>query len=236
MTTYITLPNGDRSVLESQRGTGNYTVKLSETFSCPGECECFLMSASIPYSWYNVNEKNNTLKMPGKTLRLPPGNYSDAASLVAAVSNILTAGETLTLDNRTMRSTLKISNDHTLSGPLLSLLGFSPTKTLGKGTHVSPNLVDVTSGINSLHIYTNIIKNTNVGSFLVPLLGSIPIGDALPGDIIQYRSAEPVETHALNTSSIQSIEIDIRDNRGRTLDFNNYDLSVQIGIRKTRQQ
>lgn len=87
--TFITLPNKDRSVLPGQRGTGNYTVKLSETLSFPGDWEAFLVSADIPYTWYNVTEQNNQLVLPGKTLRLTPANYTSAATLVAAIDKLL---------------------------------------------------------------------------------------------------------------------------------------------------
>ena len=59
--TYITPSNKDRSVLPGQRGTGNYTVKLAETISFPGKWEAFLLSATIPFTWYNVTHNNNLL-------------------------------------------------------------------------------------------------------------------------------------------------------------------------------
>ena len=232
MTTYIVLPNKDRSVLEAERGSSNYTVKLSEPLRCQN-CECFLVSATIPYTWYNVNEDNNSLYLPGKTVKLAPGNYTDATAFVAAVSKLLTAGEKLTLDSSTMRCTLTISNDHTLSGPLLELLGFSPTKTLTKGTHVSPNLVDVTSGVNSLLIYLSIIENTRVGSYLVPLIATVPLRNHVYGDMIYYSAYGPdYEAHSLRTNEFSTVEVDIRDTRGRKINFNNYTLEIKIGIRK----
>ena len=95
----LTLPNKDRSVLETEQGKENYTVKLSEPLRCHEGCECFLVNAAIPYSWYNINENNNALHLPGKTLCLTPGNYSDAATFVAAISKLLTAGEILTYNS-----------------------------------------------------------------------------------------------------------------------------------------
>ena len=197
------------------------------------------MSATVPYTWYNVNSQNNALKLPGKTLRLSPGNYDSASELVTAVNSLLTADDsanpTISLHNNTMRSTIKITNDHALSGPLLELLGFTAETTLETGTHVSPNLVDVTGGVNSLLVYLSIIENSNVGSFLVPLLATIPLGDARPGDIITWTASGPdYEAHILNTRSFQTVEVDIRDTKGRSIDFNNYDLRIQIGIRKSQ--
>ena len=87
--TFITLPNKDPSVLPGQHGTGNYTVKLTETLSFPREWEAFLVSADIPYTWYNVTERNNLLVLLGKTVRLAPANYDSAKDLVAAVNKLL---------------------------------------------------------------------------------------------------------------------------------------------------
>ena len=72
-------------------------------------------------------------------------------------------------------------------------------------------------------------------SFLVPLLATIPLGDARPGDIITWTASGPdYEAHVLNTRSFQTVEVDIRDTKGRSIDFNNYDLRIQIGIRKSQ--
>ena len=83
-----------------------------------------------------------------------------------------------------------------------------------------PNLVDVTGGVNSLLVYVNIIENTNVGSFQVPLLATIPLNNARPGDIIHWAASGPdYEAHVLNTRSFQSIEVDVRDSRGTIINF-----------------
>ena len=84
-------------------------------------------------------------------------------------------------------------------------------------------------------MYVSIIENTNVGSFQVPLLATTPLGNASPGDNIHWEAGGPdYEVHELNTWSFQSIEVDIRDTRGESIDFNGYDLSIRIGIRKAQ--
>ena len=239
--TYITLPNKDQSMLPGQRGTGNYTVKLAETISFPGKWEAFLLSATIPFTWYNVTHNNNLLvflsERGERDVRLAPGNYDSVSMLVAAITELLKddTGTAVSVDSATMRTTITIINEHTLSGPLLELLGFPAGAHFEIGTHVSPNLVDITGGVNSLQVYVSIIENTNVGSFQVPLLATIPLGDASPGDIIHWEAGGPdYEVYELNTRSFQSIEVDIRDTRGENIDFNSYDLSIRIGIRKAR--
>lgn len=133
-----------------------------------------------------------------------------------------------------MRTTITVFSDHSLSGPLLELLGFPVGTTLEVGTHVSSSLVDVTGGVNSLLVYISIIKNTKVGSFQLPLLAQIPLENASPGDIIHRAASGPdYEAHELNMRSFQSIEVDVRDTHGESIEFNQYDLSIRIGIRKS---
>ena len=234
---YITLPNKDNSVLSGQFGRSNYVVNLAETLSFPGGAwECFLLSASIPYVWRNVTESNNSLILPDKTVRLTPGNYRSAKSLIQAISKLLDghADPQLSVDESTMRTTIMVSTDHSIGGPLLQLLGFPAGKLLKKGTHVSPNLIDITAGIHSLLVYVRIIEQTNVGSYQAPLLATIPLGDAVPGDIIQWTAKGPShETHKLNTRSFGGIEVDIRSNLRTGLDFQNFDANIRIGIHKS---
>ena len=230
---YITLPNKDRSVLSTQHGTGNYNVKLSETLSFPGEWEAFLVSADIPYTWYNVTDKNNNIVLPGKTIHLTPGNYSSASMLIENINKLLT-NVTISVDQNSMRVTVKVNKDY-ISGDILQLLGFPIGTKLGVGIHTSPHLVDITSGVNSILVYLSIIQNTNVGSFQVPLLKTIPISDAQPGDIIHWEAKGPdYEAHKLNTRSFQNIEVDIRDTLGNSIDFNNYTIQLLVGIRKSK--
>jgi hypothetical protein len=233
---YITLPNKDRSVLSGQFGRSNYVVNLAETLSFPGTWECFLLSASIPYVWNNVTESNNSLVLPGKEVRLTPGNYSSAKILIEAITKLLdgAADPKFSVDESTMRTTIVVTTDHSIGGPLLQLLGFPAGTELKNGTHISPNLIDITGGVHSLLVYISIIEQTNVGSYQAPLLATIPLANAAPGDIIQWTANGPsYEAHKLNTRSFGSIEVDIRSNLGTSLDFQGFDASIRIGIRKT---
>ena len=241
MTVYITLPNKDRSVLPNQRGTSNFTVKLAETLSFPGDWECFLVSATIPYTWTNVSERNNTLILSGTTkrttLRLKPGNYDSVDTLLSAIRTLIDdSSVTITVSPTTMRTLVSLNHGKTIEGSLLEILGFPIDKQLlGGMLNESDNLVDITGGFNSILVYLSIIENTNVGSYKVPLLETIPIGNANPGDIIHWSVTGPdYQGHRLKTRSFQSVEVDIRDTLGRAIDFNKYSLQIKIGFRQTQ--
>ena len=141
--------------------------------------------------------------------------------------------DSITVDATTLRATVKVESGDTLKGPLLQLLGFSAGVTLtGPGFFISPNIVDVTNGLSSVFVYISIIESTYIGSFRVPLLKQIPVKSAQFGDIIQWSAREPVETRMLNTRTFNSIEVDIKDVHNKTIDFNGYNVSISIGIRK----
>ena len=240
-TVYITLPNKDRSVLPDQRGTSNFTVKLAETLSFPGDWECFLVSATIPYTWTNVSERNNTLIISGASKsyekRLKPGNYDSVDALLTAIRTLINdSSVSITVNATTMRTSVSLNREKTIQGSLLEILGFpSDIQLQGGVSHESPELVDITGGVNSLLVYLSIIQNTYVGSYRVQLLDTIPIENAIPGDIINYSVTGPdYQGHRLNTRSFQNIEVDIRDTLGRSIDFNNYSLELKIGFRQTR--
>lgn len=237
--TIITLPNKDSSILQNQYGTGNYTVKLSQSLKFSGEWEVYLLAATIPYTWYTISNVNNTLLITGammpKEVKIPNGNYSDIPTLVDEIqTRFEKIGISFSTNHLTMRTTIVIKNGRWLSGPILEILGFKPDAILPPGTHISPNISDITGRVPSLLIYISIIENTYIGSIEAPLLATIPIKDSKPGDIIHWKASGPdYEVHKLKNSSFQTIEIDIRDSKGNSIDFNSHDISIRIGIRKS---
>ena len=83
----------------------------------PGEWECFLLSATIPSTWCNITEKKNLLVLPAKTVRLTPANYNSAEDLETTISKLLaqeSANPTVSVDYATMRTTVRVTSDHTL--------------------------------------------------------------------------------------------------------------------------
>ena len=239
--TIITLPNKDNSILENQYGTGNYTVKLSETLKFSGDYEVYLLSATIPYTWYTLTEENNTLTVKHSgvihEIKISPGNINCVLALIKEIEvHTSPFGIDLSADEKTMRTKILVGPNSTISGPLLELLGFHANTKLLPGAFISPNIADITGlgRLSSLLIYISIINNTYVGSFEAPLLAQIPIKDTKPGDIIHWQASGPdYETHKLKNSSFQTIEIDIRDSKGNSINFHNRKISVRIGIRKS---
>ena len=207
--TIITLPNKDRSILQDQYGTGNYIVKLCQSIKFSGEWEVYLLAATIPYTWYTISNENNTLLITGammpKEVKIPNGNYNDIPTLVDVIkTHFEKLGITISTDPLTMRKTIVINHGFWLSRPILELLGLKPEVILPPGTHISPNISDITGRIPSLLIYISIIENTYIGSIEAPLLATIPIKEAGPGDIIHWNASGPdYEKHKLKNSSFK---------------------------------
>ena len=65
--------------------------------------------------------------------------------------------------------------------------------------------------------------------------GGVPGGEQYY-DIIHWHLEGPeYKTHHSNTTSIQTIKINVIDPFGNSLDFNNYDTEVCLGIRKVTE-
>ena len=228
-TTYIVLPSNDPSILPGST-SGNYRVQLDSSLSFPeGDYEVFLMDAEIPFTWYNITHENGKLVLPNGTIkRVAPGYYESVKELLAALYM-----DSIKVSTTTLRATITVASGDVLKGPLLKLLGFTEGVTLtGPGAFISPNIVDITGGRSAVFVYISIIENTHIGSFSVPLLKQIPVKTYQFGDIIQWAAREPVETRILNTRTFNSIEVDIKDLYNKTIDFNGYSASINIGIRK----
>ena len=79
------------------------------------------------------------------------------------------------------------------------------------------------------------IKSSTAGSFSIPLLRKIEVGrNDRFGDLMHFRAHEPVEAHRLNQSVLMHVEVNIKDARGRTVDFNGFNVDLTLGIRRIR--
>lgn len=237
MTTYITLPSNDPSVLTGST-PGNYTVQLGQSLDFSGATyEVFLLEARFRMSWHNVKDGENEIILSGgDRITLPPGYYESVPDLCKALNDLFKdKGVVFTALPLTLQVQISLPKGRFLESPILELLGFS--KKVGDDhatSFLSPKIVDVTRGQSSLFVYLSIVTNSPQGSFSVPLLKEVPLNTcARPGDVIVYRQPLPVETHILNTPIIRSIEVDIKDSHNKTINFHDSPTSILIGIQTT---
>ena len=229
------LSSGDPSVLDSST-PGDYTVQLGQNINCEGHCGMYLLEASVPFTWFNVSSADGlTITEGQKTehLKVTPAYYESVSALVAEINKALAAlslsAVKLTADQTSKRVSIDCGAQ-SITGSLLSLLGW-PTNAIVKGKdQQAPRMADITRGVNSVYVYLDCIEPTNAGSFSVPLIKQIPIGGFRPGDVIQYRQRLPVEVHKLNTPTLRQIAVSVKDVHNQVIDFNGFNVELLLAI------
>lgn len=94
------------------------------------------------------------------------------------------------------------------------------------------NLVDITAGINSLYIYTDIIKPVLVGDAEVKLIRRVRIpSNTTFCQTIEIEYLAP-QYYPLSLHEIENIEITIRDSTGREIDFREGPVDITLHFRK----
>ena len=89
MTTYISLPSNDPSVLAGST-IGNYTVQLGRSLDFSGAAyEVFLLEARFRMTWRNVKAGENQLVQSGNAPDVvPPGYYESVPQLCTALDTL----------------------------------------------------------------------------------------------------------------------------------------------------
>jgi hypothetical protein len=106
-------------------------------------------------------------------------------------------------------------------------IDIAPTYTW-KTEHVS----DISSGINNLFIYCDVIESTVVGDTIAPLLRIVEAKGSV-GEIITRTYDDPRYV-PLQKKNFDSIEIDIRDQLGSPIQFETGRVIVTLHFRRTQ--
>lgn len=209
-----------------------------------------ILEAEIPFSYYVVNNTNNTFLLDATTITIPVGNYT-ATTLAAAVQTALGVGYTVTYSSQTQKFTIVGAapftmtfggvDDVGLTNPRL-LLGMNAGVNSSSGTTlVAPNVGEVT-GAN--YVYLN---SSSIGP-LFPLYlpqkapNSLAGGkgpqvakfqmDVNPGEIQFHKDSVPDYWFDLqNLLQIQSFDMYLTlGNTNTPLQLNGQSFSLKIGL------
>lgn len=195
-----------------------------------------ISSAQIPVSYYTINEFNNVLATGLGNVTITRGNYS-ASTLRTELSTRLIAvgitGMVVTISSSTGRLVFTASIPFSfLPSIAMDILGFeNTTYTSVANIITAPYLLNLL-GIQQLRINSNALASynsdsTNMGeSNLIGVIQST----APPFGMILY--ANQTSYSVLRGKSISLIDIQILDENGFYLDFNNVDwtISLQLSI------
>ena len=189
-----------------------------------------VQSASIPYTFYNINSTNNTLNYAIATtnysIAATPGNYS-IIDLINFFKIYLT-NFTVTYNPITSQLTfVNATNDFTFlsTSTCLKLIGFSGQATSSSKVLTSTatiNLITYPCICIATNIQTlNIHKYASNNRFV---LCSIPV-DVAPWGMINYRNLSQFRVNTF-TNVISNLEIKLVDHQNNLVDLNGADWMI----------
>jgi hypothetical protein len=198
-----------------------------------------VVSCLIPYSFYNINNRNNVLQysfdgITINTLSIPIGNYNVNSLLSVLKSNLVAF--TITYDNIKNKFTFTHPTNNFMfmsSSTCLQILGFNNNET------ISSVIFSLTS-VNCVNVYT--IRTVQVNSNLITyninkvqknnfcILCSVPI-TCTPFSLIEYINRTNFKTN-LFLNRISNIKIKLTDDNGNLIDLNgcHYSLTLQLDV------
>ena len=257
---YMFLPSNSSMDVYSENTTGHFIVKLPrEVRLTDGAWECGLREIHYPHSWYNVAGPGQTWLSFGNDLigqpmgpdhRFVPvpqrknvkeGFYETPEDLVREIKRqIRTEPNKQKVDVQfdPVSSRVTVITDlptHAwliLSPHLRTLLGF-PHEPLKFGSHARKTTgekIRVFQVVHNLFVYLSVLAPRVVGDSLVPLLNIVPLqGERGKMSYVEY--ANP--TYApVNTTTFNSLEVDIRDSSGVGVPFDGGVTTLLVHFRR----
>ena len=198
-----------------------------------------VQSASIPYSFYNVDYFNNKLvySVNGGSdiiITIPQGNYS-TTSLKNYLSSVLT-GFSITYSslNNTFSFTHSTSNFvFKNSSTCMEILGFDETDDYISTAKVltSVNSINLFT-IRNIYIASNNLSLNNINNStpnLCNILASIPLTSGA-NSVITYSNTNNVKTGVNDVKNFTLLQVALTDQDGDILDLNgcHWSLTLQI--------
>lgn len=242
----IQIQLSNRNAILINQATNEYIFEINELISTQqNHIYVKLLNAVFPYSWYSINEDNNTLSFllnsnQTLTVIIPVGNYT-GRNLASTIQDLVNLNS-FTVEFNIVKSklifyySLPLEIQSTTS-TVLSILGFDETVNsistfsvqlnqyvlmssypinLGETTHICISLPNIdTNGY---------ILGDNVYS--PSLLCSIPVS-ANPMNNIIYSNDENL---TINTerNDLRQFHIKISDQNGKNINFNNIPFSLNL--------
>ncbi|KAL9971087.1 hypothetical protein ACROYT_G023573 [Oculina patagonica] len=216
--------------------------KILETIILQGDWEVGLASITFPHTWFNIQSgKSNFMYYDANVgdwlVGLPPdGYYHTIPSVINAIMKEINSQKRenvyiqLSFDTMSERVTVTLGNGSKLHlGENLGLmLGFGGEITLTETT-TAPYISDVSDGIQSIYIYSNIVDSQIVGDVRAPLLRIVP-AEGNNGSIINKNFDNP-QYLPVGTKEFETIELLIRDDVGRKISFERGRVVITLSFR-----
>lgn len=239
---YIYLPSNTTFLQENK--SNSYVTKLSKEISLDNSWECALKEIHYPRTWATLLQHECFFvieKMEWGTAfeerRLQAGFYSSPEHLIntlsAAVQNddvVFTYSEAA----RQLISSIPTGTKIHFTEPLSSMLGIGHGATVCTSrTQHGTYPIDLSRGIDTLYVYTDIIRTKLVGDSAVPLLRVVPVqGDY--GTMVFKEYSSPVYSE-LSKNTFTTVQMYITDSAGRDIPFGYGKVTCLLHFRKRQR-
>lgn len=197
-----------------------------------------ILSAQIPVSFYNINVYTDVLKIQigvsVYTITLTNGNYNSTTLVAEMQIQLIAQGLTdftIVYSSTTGKMTISRATSFTIlfsGSTILGVLGYSQTiDTVGLSlTGINPlNLL----GSLRVRVLSTQLSTLNIDSSIkggISLLASIPI-EAPPYGVILFDNYNK-SSQELKSLDITDIDLQLVDDNGNLINFNNIDWSITM--------
>lgn len=212
-----------------------------------------LISAEVPYSFYNVNVNNNTMTVEqtengqttSKNVVLPLQNY-DVDEMILTVNTILHAqpnampNVSLSFDEGANKFTLQhTGNSGTVKitdSTMKNLMGFTANQHDVAAQSITANNCVNLAGTSSVYVNLNNLGLANLDSRgdLNGVVSKLNV-NCNPGEFIFYQQTE-TQYYLISNQQIQYFHLSLTDDDNNLLDMNGGDFSVTLSIHFSKKR
>lgn len=246
---FITLPSNSSMQYFPDNKTTRFTTQLPHNIKLIGSWEVALSEIIYPCSFYNVNERENTVNISIKNDKkeptvfigkISPKNYESVDSVLHELNqhSVINKYVAFSYDSKEKRviAKFKVSNVccMKLSHRLALQLGYPPFTDIYQ-QKTSINLPNLKLGVPpQLYVYCDIIEPQLVGDVVTPLLRIIHVeNDKYVFGSNQMISYTRPHFIPVLRREFSNIEIDIRTHDGSAAPFQFGILSAKLHFRRT---
>jgi hypothetical protein len=118
------------------------------------------------------------------------------------------------------------------------MLGFKPNEIKSTPENNAKYPLDIYGSVHALFVYTNIIKSSIVGGKKAQLIRIIPLENPSNNSVGSMKSLtfNPFLFYPLKQNYLDTIEIQIRDNSGRLINFQSGKTIITLFFRQLDSQ
>ena len=193
-----------------------------------------IVNAQIPISWYLINSTNNMFYINSVAYYFPVGNYN-VNTFITTWMSTFGANWTVSFSTITNQFTFINTANFTLSdgsNSIFNIIGFLPGTVYSSVAFIltAPFSVNF-GGIQKVNVKSSTFTLANSDSknkSLTKTMASIPVS-SIQGGYVFYNNITNFKSIFKN-HELSSINIDIKDDFGNYIDFNNVDWSMTLQV------